>query len=145
MHFQETKRQLEETRAELAAERSAHDATKQALKRESEQREVVLAAAVAAPAAAAVAAAVPPSVGSHPISSPIASPHKLSPREAAEVRQQVLDLEVSSRLMACGLCFVCDVSWSGAAAWAVWRGVQGANLKPIQPAGSRALQHPGAA
>ncbi|PRW33926.1 kinesin K39 [Chlorella sorokiniana] len=93
---QDTKRQLAEVRAELAAERSAHDTTKQALKRESEQHEVVLASAVAAPAAAA-AVAVPAVVASHPISSPGASadkPHgSLSPREAAEVRQQVLDLE----------------------------------------------------
>lgn len=91
---QETKRQLEEARAELAAERSAHDTTKQALKRESEQRE----AAVAAAGAAAVAVAAAPAVASHSVPSPGASPAKargsLSPREAAEVRQQVLELEV---------------------------------------------------
>ncbi len=102
--LQEAKRQLDEVRAELAAERSAHDTTKQALKRESEQREAALAAAVAVPAAAAAAAAAPGAVASHPISSPGASPHKLSPREAAVVRQQVLDLEVS--LLPCLACVV---------------------------------------
>lgn len=99
--LQEAKRQLDEVRAELAAERSAHDTTKQALKRGSEQREAALAAAVAVPAAAAAA---PGAVASHPISSPGASPHKLSPREAAVVRQQVLDLEVS--LLPCLACVV---------------------------------------
>lgn len=101
--LQEAKRQLEEVRAELASERSAHDATKQALKRESEQREAAVAAAVALPAAAAVPAAV----ASHPISSPGDKSHgTLSPREAAEVRQQVLDLEVSMLLCFTGACLV---------------------------------------
>lgn len=101
--LQEAKRQLEEVRAELASERSAHDATKQALKRESEQREAAVAAAVALPAAAAVPAAV----ASHPISSPGDKSHgTLSPREAAEVRQQVLDLEVSCCSASQGQCLV---------------------------------------
>lgn len=103
--LQEAKRQLEEVRAALASERSAHDATKQALKRESEQREAALAAAVALPTAAA--AAVPAAVASHPISSPGDKLHDaLSPREAAEVRQQVLDLEVSMLLCFTGACLV---------------------------------------